>query len=933
MIIDRAFGGSGAIWTGVATDRKDYFGAVTGLLLPGGTAVGLTLDSSGPILVVEGLRPEAPVPMTRVLTVRFSPDGHPAESKRWDGALNHTVSTGEWASALASCPATTGGVAVLLRELQSPYFTLETARYAICVVFYSSNAVGIASRIPVEASALFDSHDPVSYRLIPDGNGYIVVSAQANAIRVAVVPNQGAATVAPTVHLGGLGTALPGLDRLDLASVRLDGEWLSIALTAYLQHPGVGASSVGALLRVSRSGVRDASFGDNGLWLSPLTNQFRHFVCAGAFGRRTNTSIPTSPVEPRYLVGVQGTDLIAFGIALGGAGGDGLDDPFAASGVLLRSLGGGLSSPVAANDGNHTFLFARRVDGRIVGTRFDQQGIVDTSFGAAGLATLASDGAPATPSALRVYDGRLTLALTRQVEGWDCDRLPSVAVFDAATGSPDATFGAGGFALHSAVGTLAAICPDGSSYYIERRADYAPMSGMRSQVETMTLRRADAEGRYERAIPLTPPGVVNPSVSSLYALEDGSLLIGGEGRPGWIAKWSPAGSLDPGFGNGGVAIPRPGVWGTVRVLGVRPDGRIAIEFYDLGHTTAYPRTIALLQPDGSLDTAYASADQGFIGITGTVVLPTIDMPNPVTSTVSPFLDADGSVLCVLASRHLYEDVPPVKFCLRRITPNGVYDTSFGVGVPSLAEPATSRRISLYGPDNGLNKRSAYSEVRAAGCAWMGGKLYVVAEGTSGGVSSRSGGVPSPRYLGLLVSRWNADGTLDAAFVGAGQVQHAGFDPDLDYSPVGIAPLSGDEVIAYGQAGRAKTRTSSVGGVSYQTTDILRPEPALFRILHPTGIDTSFGGGGAEVLPVQDFRANLITARLLPPATFRGGERVRFVCADMQTQPVAPQHPTSTFGGIGQFVLPYRYRGALSRWLHDRVDAWLRRGRRPEETVG
>jgi uncharacterized delta-60 repeat protein len=904
VAVDRAFGSSGSIWSGVPTERRDFFGAVTGTVLPGGTAVGLTLDSSGPTLIVEGLRPEVPVPMTRVVAVRFSPDGHAAEVGRWDGALGYVMSTGEWATALATCPAPTGGTAVLLRELQPPAYTLAGARYVIRVVFYSSNTVGISSEIPVSATALFDSHGPISIRLVPDGTGYLAVSAEADRLRVAVVPQQGAATVAPTIQLGGPGTALPGLSRLDVASVRVDGGWLSIALTAYLQHPGIGASSVGAVLRVSRSGARDTSFGDDGLWVGPLTNQYRQFVCAGQF--------------PGGVVGIQGTDMVAFGIAPGGAG---LDDPFAASGVLQRTLGGSLSSPVAADDSSHTFLFARRQDGRIVGCRFDRQGTLDTAFGAAGLAIVASDGAPATPSVLRVSSGHITLALTRQVEGWDCDRVPAVVVLDAATGQSDTTFGAGGFALHSAVGTLAAICPDGSSYYIERRADYAIWPGHRIVAETMTLRRADAQGRYERAIPLSTPGVVEPSVASLYALNDGSLLIGGQGSPAWIAKLSPTGTPDTTFGTGGLATPRPGVQGAVRVLGVRPDGRIAITFEPWLISTADPWAVALLEPNGSLDATYASAGSGFIGLSGLVVLPTADMPDPVRSTVSPFLDADGSVLCVLATVHQFDNDPPVQFGLRRITPAGVYDTTFGVGVPSVAPPGPGRQISFSAPTGATSRRAAYTSVAAAGCAWMGGKLDIVAAGTAGGVLYPSN--TSPAYNVLIVSRWNPDGTLDSTFQGRG-FQEAGFDPErIEFTPVGVAPLSSTQLVVYGQAGRAETHTHSVGTTTYTVTVIRRPEPAIFSVLDPGGIDTTFGSDGAEVLPVQEFQANIVAARLLPSANPRAGARLRFVCTDTQTQPIAPKDPTSTFGGVGQFVLPPGLSRPHPHLLHPWTVRWRR----------
>ena len=114
--------------------------------------------------------------MTRVVCVRFPPDGHPGEPGRWDGTLVTPVSTGEWASALATCTAPAGGTAVLVRELQPPAYTLATALYSIRVVTGSTLAAVVSSDIPVSAAALLDSHAP-SFRVVPDGMSYCFVSA------------------------------------------------------------------------------------------------------------------------------------------------------------------------------------------------------------------------------------------------------------------------------------------------------------------------------------------------------------------------------------------------------------------------------------------------------------------------------------------------------------------------------------------------------------------------------------------------------------------------------------------------------------------------------------------------------------------------------------------------------------------------------------
>jgi len=181
-------------------------------------------------------------------------------------------------------------------------------------------------------------------------------------------------------------------------------------------------------------------------------------------------------------------------------------------------------------------------------------------------------------------------------------------------------------------------------------------------------------------------------------------------------------------------------------------------------------------------------------------------------------------------------------------------------------------------------------------------LYVVSAGTAGGVLDAQNGTTSLSYQVLVVSRWHPDGTHDVSFGNSG-LQEAGFDPErIEFTPAGVLPLSGTELLVYGQAGRLETRTRTVGTTTYTTTTIRRQEPAIFRILDPGGIDTKFGSGGAEVFPVQEFRASVIAARLLQPTSPLGGDRVRFVCTDNKDQDLPPKDPMTTFGGVGEFTL-------------------------------
>jgi hypothetical protein len=492
------------------------------------------------------------------------------------------------------------------------------------------------------------------------------------------------------------------------------------------------------------------------------------------------------------------------------------------------------------------------------------------------------------------------------VQSWDCDRIPSLAALDATTGRPVTAFGAGGFALQSAVGWIATLAPDGSGWVTERRADFTLWPGHRSVPDPTALRRLDAAGRYVRTVPVSPPGISSLRVESLFALDDGSLLVSGRAAPGWIAKLSPDGAFDPAFGSGGVAVPQPGVTGTVNIVGVRPDGRIAIHYMPDG---VHPRGVALLHPNGSLDTTYATAVAGFRELSGIVSLPGVSGNPldsvPVTSTATPFLDADRSIRIAAASLHSSDSEPPVHFGLRRILPNGDYDMNFGLGGPSVALntlPA-GRLTQLAEPVGTSSGREAFSAVAAVGVAWMGGRLYVVANATAGNVAFSSD--TSPAYQVLVVIGSQSDGSRDNGFASSG-VQEAGFDPDrLDFSPRGVLRRFDDEIVVYGEAGRTETLTHQVGdGPPYTVTNVRRPEPALFRVSYPAGlVMTASGQAAVEVFPVQEFKAALITARLFPASRPRVSDRVRFVCNDASGQPELPRDPTTTFGGVGQFALP------------------------------
>ena len=84
MSIDGAFGSTGSIWTGVPSQRRSYFGAISGTVYLGGTTIGADqvadrAGAGGGGVAVGGGGSDA----RECCACAYAPDGHPAEVGRY----------------------------------------------------------------------------------------------------------------------------------------------------------------------------------------------------------------------------------------------------------------------------------------------------------------------------------------------------------------------------------------------------------------------------------------------------------------------------------------------------------------------------------------------------------------------------------------------------------------------------------------------------------------------------------------------------------------------------------------------------------------------------------------------------------------------------------------------------------------------------------
>ena len=325
-----------------------------------------------------------------------------------------------------------------------------------------------------------------------------------------------------------------------------------------------------------------------------------------------------------------------------------------------------------------------------------------------------------------------------------------------------------------------------------------------------------------------------------------------------VARYTASGSLDPSFGNHGVAITDFGRSDDrAFALAIQPDGRIVVGGVS-DRTGSKDFALARYQPDGTLD--------GTFGEDGLLVTPVRPLTTDIVHGLA--LQPDGKIL---AAGVTYDDTvslrPQGDFLLVRYTPEGGLDPAFGVGGivttnfagESYDEPyaialqpdgrivlggysntgggvgrifgADNLALARYLPNGLLDPEfgdrgtvvvdagSLFESIRALALDQAG---HIVATGRTNG----------ERRGDLLVARFNRDGTLDASF----GTSHPGMTiTDLGTAEEGLTSVA-----------LAPDGTIIGGGIVAPNAN---GDLALVRY-DPTGhFDRSFGHGGTATVDI------------------------------------------------------------------------------------
>ncbi|MGI8411714.1 MAG: hypothetical protein ACR2QA_04310 [Solirubrobacteraceae bacterium] len=381
-----------------------------------------------------------------------------------------------------------------------------------------------------------------------------------------------------------------------------------------------------------------------------------------------------------------------------------------------------------------------------------------------------------------------------------------------APGTLDPSFGAHGLTNLSSGTRFLALTVDPSGRTVaaglrEQQDQFGQSTGA-----TLVVARVTRGGRSDSSFgggvvsgpPILSNGVTGSTGSAVAIQRDGKIVVAGTATdPTAIAnfgmiveRFNPNGTLDRGFGSGGVARIFQAENGQAFAVAIQSDGKIVVggsaSALDAGSSTGspYPRVaLARLAPNGSPDPGFGSG--------GTDILPSLGR-DAAANAIG--LERDGRIAVAGSQR---QNLQTSSALIARLTPNGSLDGGFAFG------GADAHQYAVGG---------GYSSFQALDVAPDG---RVVAAGSVANGNSTDG----------LVVRFTAAGKPDSSFGHAGVVEFPAAS-NFAFGAGQVPGPTGVRIAADGTILLAGTFVSS----SLGNLDL--------RALTPSGAsDRRFGGGG------------------------------------------------------------------------------------------
>ena len=595
-----------------------------------------------------------------------------------------------------------------------------------------------------------------------------------------------------------------------------------------------------AVLRYLANGTLDPSFNGTGVVVTPMGggNDYAHGVAIAAGGRIVVAGFSHNGANNDVAVARYLTDG-SLDATFGGTGkvttavGSGDDRGHA---VVLQPDGRIVVAGLAFNGANNDFAVLRYTDA----------GALDASFNLTGKATIGIGTHDTAFSVALAGDGRILVSGMATMNAG----IDFAVVRLHANGTPDTSFGVDGKALMGVASVSGArgmaVAPDGSialagtvagDFAVGRllpsglqdlafgggsvvRTDFEawPAAEWRAVArladgKVLAAGYANVAGTYDVAIArfhadgtpdadfgcdapgacsgiaITPIGTSTDYANGMAIQPDGRIVVAGRMADGayeaaFVARFLANGLPDTSFNLTGVFRTSGAKYDVLNALALQPDGRIVAVGHDNAPASVPKFLVLRLTADGTPDASFNA--------TGTVVMP---MGGLYASLTAVAVQADGAIV---AGGTAYGGGGNRDFALLRLTPAGVPDAMFGT--------AGIVTTSFTTGDDSVQDIALQPDGR------------IVAAGSTGGADS-----------GFGLARYNADGTLDASFNGAGQV-FTSFGPGADEARALALDAGGRILVAGGM---------QVAGVDRDV--------AVARYTASGALDASFGSGGKVTL--------------------------------------------------------------------------------------
>jgi uncharacterized delta-60 repeat protein len=414
--------------------------------------------------------------------------------------------------------------------------------------------------------------------------------------------------------------------------------------------------------------------------------------------------------------------------------------------MIVPTGSGANSLAVAKFDGHYPDLAVTNWISKTLSILTSEAGDLDPSFGTGGeVTTTFPPNSSAQASAVVIQpDGKTVVAGTAKVFEPGSGEV-ALARYNP-DGSLDPSFGTGGQVVTTGNGLSTgglALQADGKIVVVAQ--------GSNSTGTQMLLIRYLPDGSLDSGFGTAGEVTLNNAGgSSIVILPDGKIVAAGINAVNTtanltetVARFNPDGSLDSGFGTGGMVGLNSG--GASSGLALQADGKILV---------AFGSEVARLNADGSLDSLFGNSGEATVGfgVSG-----------------GPAVQPDGRIV-VVGNTGTYLDFA---IAVGRLNTNGTLDATFGAG--------GSVSTGLGPGTNGL---------QAFGVAIQPDGRIVVAGNTGGGYPLG--------YTSFELIRYNPNGSLDGSFGTGGEVTTT-FTIFPSASPSAVALQPDGKIVAAGVA--------------------------------------------------------------------------------------------------------------------------------------